>query len=1028
MSNPFPKLLVIAALMISLMIAISPARAVRYTVTDVDQTDLYSSTQAYKINDAGQIGGTGYLTTGENHVFQYDPVNLFTDLGNFAQVGQNAEGRSINSSGVVAGFQTLASGIFQALRWNVGNAGNSVDVFDALGGAGLESKAYGINGTGDVAGSSVTAAGPTHATIWSGTAGSGTFTSTDLDTLAGDTASTAYAVTDAGDATGEVTLASDETHAFLYSNGKMKDLGTLVNGHWSAGYDIAADDTVVGQSETTAGLLHAFIYPPNASAPQDLGPVYDSTGTPVVGNSSALGINTVTGVGTVVVGTADDASGNSQAAVWINGQGYFLADMINNNPGWTLTQATGINANGQIVGFGLLSSAVSQYSRAFRLDPVTPDIDSITLDPQGDTSLSVEGGTTQTGTVVLTDYAPGPDGVNVVIPPDALNQGVYSIVYDGVDPGVNGASFIHVPAGSTTANFTIMTDPVSMDTPITIQGSIDHAGATDPWAAASATPSATLTLTAPSVAAFTIEDVNKNVIDTIDSGDTIYLHVTLSQKAPDDGTDPLNPGFHVPVTCTNTAVPAPVSVLVPLGETEVWQPIATNSVDVVTAGDIELLLGAQVLDQLITVNPPQNVALLITNNNPNDAGLQAPQSDPGLAATGGAEAQQPATPSLLLGITLNGAAPAEGQAVTITTDDPSASVPDQTIIDPATGLPSCVVASGVATISAGYTGANIEIDTVPVIADTPVHFTASITTDQTYQAAYTLWVDAPTLTGFTIAPDTLTGGNTSVGTVTLSGPAADGLEIDIASYNPAATLVDHDTQLPITTVPITAGNTGTLTFDINTDQVTTDTPGLISVSLADNTLTQNLTVQAPQIASFVINDANGNQVTTVMGGKSQVFGAITLNAPAPAGGLTVTLTGDANAQANSTVNTANNNLPASDQSLLTPVSITIPEGVTTQTFTIDTTPVDSNATDMFSAQIQGAVEVTNANLQVLAPTISSVTLDQTVVSGTTLVTATVTLSGPVSNASNYTVDLSTSAPNTVSLEFRDISDNRERRQ
>lgn len=83
----------------------------------------------------------------------------------------------------------------------------------------LESKAYGINATGQVVGVSSTIDGKKHAFLWDGSMH-------DLGVLPNTTESFAYAINDAGQVTGvSISLGSVTPRAFLWQNNSMTDIG-----------------------------------------------------------------------------------------------------------------------------------------------------------------------------------------------------------------------------------------------------------------------------------------------------------------------------------------------------------------------------------------------------------------------------------------------------------------------------------------------------------------------------------------------------------------------------------------------------------------------------------------------------------------------------------------------------------------------------------------------------------------------------------------------------------------------------------
>jgi probable HAF family extracellular repeat protein len=97
---------------------------------------------------------------------------------------------------------------------------------------------------------------------------------------------------------------------------------------------------VIGWSHTAAGTQHAFLWPVSGRM-QDLGTLSGST------TSIASGINNAT----QVVGTS-----GGHAFLWSVSRGMIdLNTLLPPGSGWVLTNASGINANGQIVGTGTIN-------------------------------------------------------------------------------------------------------------------------------------------------------------------------------------------------------------------------------------------------------------------------------------------------------------------------------------------------------------------------------------------------------------------------------------------------------------------------------------------------------------------------------------------------------------------------------------------------------------------------------------------------------------------------------------------------
>jgi probable HAF family extracellular repeat protein len=167
----------------------------------------------------------------------------------------------------------------------------------SLGGGGTAAVA--LNGQGQVAGTSRTAAGDRHAFLWTG----GTLT--DLGTLGGPTSAPADgpgALNDAGEVVGSSETATGETHAFVWRDGALVDLGTL-GGAFAEAVAINAEGTVTGTSTTAGGDRHPFLWYEGTIG--DLGTLGGAHGEALAMNEAGD-----------VAGTAQGADGVFRAVLW----------------------------------------------------------------------------------------------------------------------------------------------------------------------------------------------------------------------------------------------------------------------------------------------------------------------------------------------------------------------------------------------------------------------------------------------------------------------------------------------------------------------------------------------------------------------------------------------------------------------------------------------------------------------------------------------------------------------------------------
>ncbi len=316
-----------------------------YTLTDLG-TFGGPSSSAYGINASGTIVGesTGLLTTdtngdavgfSANHAFTYSG-GVMTDIGNLYGDDSHIRGYGINSLGEVVGQTDLGAGNGNHA---FSNSGGTLTDLGTLGGN--FSVARGINSAGTAVGDSKISNGSSTVRAFSYSGG----VMTSLGTLPGNTSSSAYGINDAGTIIGWSGSSASSHHGFSYSSGVMTDLGTF-GGVFSEALAINAAGTIVGRAQYGVGsgiglAIHAFSY--SGGVMTDLGSLITS------GDSSALGIN---GIGTVVGWTEVPGTSARHAFVSVGG---FMTDLntaVSDSPGWLLSQATGVNDDGLIVGFG----------------------------------------------------------------------------------------------------------------------------------------------------------------------------------------------------------------------------------------------------------------------------------------------------------------------------------------------------------------------------------------------------------------------------------------------------------------------------------------------------------------------------------------------------------------------------------------------------------------------------------------------------------------------------------------------------
>ena len=300
-------------------------------------------------------------------------------------------------------------------------------------------------------------------------------------------------------------------------------------------------------------------------------------------------------------------------------------------------------------------------------------------------------------------------------------------------------------------------------------------------------------LSSSAPASVTLSSVSVNPT-SVTGGNSSTGTVTMSGAAPSGGAV-------VTLSSSNTTVASvPSSVTVAAGATSATFTVSTSAVAVSTTVSISATFGGASRSASLTVTaaPPPPPTLSSLSLNPT-------------SVTGGNSSTGT--------VTLSGAAPAGGATVTLSSNN-----------TPAARVPASV------TVAAGATSATFTVSTSAVTASTTVTISAAYS-GASRSASLTVTPappPPPTVSSLTLNPANVFGGQSSTGTVTLTGPApAGGAQVFLSSNNGAA-------RVP-SSVIVPAG-ASSVSFTVNTSFVLISTSATISASYNGTTRSATLGV------------------------------------------------------------------------------------------------------------------------------------------------------------------------------------------
>ena len=396
--------------------------------------------------------------------------------------------------------------------------------------------------------------------------------------------------------------------------------------------------------------------------------------------------------------------------------------------------------------------------------------------------------------------------------------------------------------------------------------------------------SSSYSLGSPSTASVAILDVTDPLLPTV--------AVSATDR---EATEPLNPGEFIVWRTGSTTNPLTVA-LTASGSAQAGSDHTLPQSVTIAAGSDRAVVRLDPVEDYVQEST-ESVRLAVVQ----DAAIYAGPYAEARVSIG--DDDVPGLPSLtglaVAPATVVGGANATG-TVTLSIPAPAGG----TVVSLSAGNPNAVTIPATVTVPAGASSAPFTIVTKPVASTVTFNLSASY---RGVSRTAPLTVQAPELSALTLTPSSVPGGcKTSTGRVTLTGKAPTaGIVVTLTNDNPAASVP--------ASVTVAAG-ANNASFTITTASVTANQLGTVTATRGSVSKSVTLTVRPVGLLSLALSP---NPVV----GPGQVTGTVTLECPAPAGGVLVALSSSSTAVAQ-----------------VAP-SLTIPEGALTATFPVSTADV-----------------------------------------------------------------------------------------
>lgn len=409
--------------------------------------------------------------------------------------------------------------------------------------------------------------------------------------------------------------------------------------------------------------------------------------------------------------------------------------------------------------------------------------------------------------------------------------------------------------------------------------------------------------------------------------------VTLTGPAPKEGASILlaTPGA--------SAVSLPDQITIPAGQTRATFEITTKPVAAAVTVLVAARYGTSTQTTQLVVSPPVTLVALT---------FRSTSIQGGSVATGTA--------------TLSGPAPDGGLTVSLNSGSPDATVP------------------ATVTIPAGSTSAQFQVQTRETAAIVLADISANAVGSSPQTTQLTIQPPVISVSGLSVNPSSVQGGQSAVAVVTLSHPApAGGMAVNLSSNHPQAQVIPSLSVAP-----------GATTAEISIRTNTTGTSSAVEAMLSAVVGSTPARSTKLTIRPIQVNVSGVSLTSPAVQSGTSATGTVTLSAGAPEGGARVAIS-------------------SSSAKAVVPATLTIQAGATSAPFTIQAGSVNDPVNVTITAQGNDADRKTaSLTINPLPVSVSAVTVNPSSVVGGAPATATVTLSSPAP-AAGAAVTLSSSA-------------------